>query len=75
VVFNMSHDEATGDWKSLHSPTLYDRRGYLTEVYRNSYAGKVMDLGYEIEDRWNDKGTDLSLDLKKVSPALCKKAE
>jgi len=73
VAFNMSYDEATGDWKSLHSPTLYERRGYLTEVYRNSYAAKVMDLGYPIEDRLNDKGTDLSFDLKMVSPALCKK--
>jgi conjugative relaxase-like TrwC/TraI family protein len=73
VVFNMSYDEATGQWKSLHSPTLYQRRGYLTEVYRNSLARKVMELGYEIEDRWNDKETDLSFDIKRVSPALCKK--
>jgi conjugative relaxase-like TrwC/TraI family protein len=73
VVFNMSHDESTGQWKALHSPTLYERRGYLTEVYRNSFARRVMELGYEIENRWDDRGKDLSFEIKRVSPALCKK--
>jgi len=73
VVFNMSHDEATGEWKSLHSPTLYQRRGYLTEVYRNSLAQKVVGFGYKIENQWNDKGTDLSFEIVGVPPPLCKK--
>jgi conjugative relaxase-like TrwC/TraI family protein len=73
VVFNMSHDEETGDWKSLYSPVFYEQRGYLTEVYRNSYAAKVMALGFEIENRLDEKGKDLSFDLKRVSPPLCKK--
>jgi conjugative relaxase-like TrwC/TraI family protein len=69
----MSHDEATGEWKSLHSPTLYQRRGYLTEVYRNSLAQKVVGFGYKIENQWNDKGTDLSFEIVGVPPPLCKK--
>src|SRR5580658_9422212 len=72
VVFNLSHDEATGQWKSLHSPTLYERRGYLTEVYRNSLARRCIELGYELENRWNNKGTDLTFEIKRVSPPLCK---
>jgi len=73
VVFNLSYDEKTGNWKSLYSPALYEHRGYLTEVYRNSLARKVMELGYEVENRWNDKETDLSFEIKRVSPPLCKK--
>jgi conjugative relaxase-like TrwC/TraI family protein len=72
VVFNLSHDAATGQWKAPHSPTLYERRGYLTEVYRNSLARRCIELGYELENRWNNKGTDLTFEIKRVSPPLCK---
>jgi len=73
VAFNLSHDEATGQWKALHSPTLYDRRGYLTEVYRNSLARRVIEMGYEVENRLDDRGKDLTFEIKLVSPKLCKK--
>src|ERR1039457_5148080 len=73
VAFNLSHDEATGQWKALHSPTLYDRRGYLTEVYRNALAREVKALGYEIESRFDDRGKDESFEIKGVSPDLCRK--
>jgi conjugative relaxase-like TrwC/TraI family protein len=73
VVFNLSHDEATGNWKALHSPTLYERRGYLTEVYRNALAREVMALGYQIESRFDDRGKDESFEIKGVSPELCQK--
>jgi conjugative relaxase-like TrwC/TraI family protein len=73
VVFNLSFDEATDKWKSLDARGFYERRAYLTEVYRNVLAREVMNLGHEIENRWNDRGTDLSLEIKQVSRELCRK--
>ena len=73
VVFNLSHDAETDKWKALYSPTLYEHRGYLTEVYRNALARECKALGYEIENRWDDKGSDQSFEIKGVSPELCDK--
>jgi conjugative relaxase-like TrwC/TraI family protein len=72
VVFNVTHDEKTGKWKALDARGLYERRAYLTEVYRNVLAHEVRTLGYEIENRWNSKGTDQSFEIKQVSRELCK---
>lgn len=71
VVFNVTHDEKTGKWKALDARGLYERRAYLTEVYRNVLAHEVQKLGYEIENRWNTKGTDQSFEIKQVPRELC----
>ncbi len=72
VGFNMTYDEESGKWKALDARGLYERRAYLTEVYRNVLAREVTSLGYEIENRWNERGTDQSFEIKQVSRALCK---
>src|SRR5205085_8864874 len=45
VVFNLTYDESTGKWKALDARGLYERRAYLTEVYRNVLAYEVRKLG------------------------------
>src|SRR5581483_8513693 len=72
VAFNMTYDESTGKWKALDARGLYERQGYLSEVYRNTLAHEVRKLGYEIENRWNDRGTDQTFEIKGVSPELCR---
>jgi conjugative relaxase-like TrwC/TraI family protein len=64
VVFNMSYDKETGNWKALDARGLYQRRAMITECYRTELARLVMELGYEVENRWNKKGTDLSFEIK-----------
>src|SRR6267378_71470 len=73
VVFNLSFDEKTDKWKSLDARGFYERRSYLTEAYRNVLAAEVMKLGYEIENRWNERGTDQSFEIKQIPRELCKK--
>lgn len=58
VVFNLTYDQSSEKWRALDARGLYERRTYLTEVYRNVLAREVTNLGYEIENRWNDRGTD-----------------
>jgi conjugative relaxase-like TrwC/TraI family protein len=49
VAANLTYDGAEGRWKALQASGIYERRAYLTEVYRSSLALQVRTLGYEIE--------------------------
>ena len=53
VAANMTWDGTEGRWKALQAYSIYSRRAYLTEVYRNALAREVLKLGYEIDDRRN----------------------
>ena len=49
VAANLTYDGTEGRWKALQASGLYERRSYLTEVYRNVLAREVRALGYEVE--------------------------
>ena len=49
---------------------LYDRRSYLTEVYRNALAREVRALGYEIENRRDVGGRDKGFEIAGVSQEI-----
>src|SRR5216683_2914027 len=51
VAANLTYDGTEGRWKALQASGLYERRSYLTEVYRNALAREVRALGYEVENR------------------------
>jgi hypothetical protein len=51
VAANLTYDGAEARWKTLQAFGLYERRSYLTEIYRNALAREVCALGYEIENR------------------------
>ncbi len=46
---------------------MYERRAYITEVYRNELAREVRGLGYEIESQRNAKGVDNGFEIKGIS--------
>jgi hypothetical protein len=46
---------------------MYERRAYITEVYRNELARGVRGLGYEIERQRNAKGGDNGFEIKGIS--------
>ena len=51
VAANLTYDPEEKRWKALQASGIYERRAYLTEVYRNALAREVRQLGYEIETR------------------------
>jgi TrwC relaxase len=67
------YDRETGQWRALDARGLYQRRAYLTEVYPNELAKGLLAAGYELENRWNEKHTDLWVEIKKISPVTCGK--
>jgi conjugative relaxase-like TrwC/TraI family protein len=73
VAANLTWDGPENRWKALQAFPIYERRAYLTEVYRNSLARQVRALGYEIYDRPNPKGSDLSWEICDVSAELLTK--
>jgi conjugative relaxase-like TrwC/TraI family protein len=70
VAANLTYDGAEGRWKALQASGLYERRAYLTEVYRNTLAHEVRSLGYEIETRRDSRGSDLGFEIRGVSDDL-----
>lgn len=73
VAGNLSWDGVEGRWKALQASAIYERRAYLTEVYRNVLAHEVGELGYEIENRRDAKGQDAGFEIRGVPDALLEK--
>ena len=67
VAANLSYDGVEGRWKALQASGMYERRAYITEVYRNELARKVRGLGYEIENQRNAKGVDNGFEIRGIS--------
>jgi conjugative relaxase-like TrwC/TraI family protein len=44
VAANLTYDGTEARWNALQAPGLYERRSYLTEVYRNALAREVRAL-------------------------------
>jgi len=72
VAANLTWDGTEQRWKALQAYAIYERRAYLTEVYRNALAREVLNLGYEIEDR-RDRGRDRGFEIQGVSNDLIAK--
>jgi conjugative relaxase-like TrwC/TraI family protein len=70
VAANLTYDGAEGRWKALQASGLYERRAYLTEVYRNALAREVRGLGYEIAPRRDSRGRDLGFEIRGVGDEL-----
>lgn len=73
VASNLSFDGSEGRWKALQASGVYERRAYLTEVYRNILARQVRLLGYEIEDRRDARGRDTGFEIRGISDELLTK--
>lgn len=73
VAANLTYDGTEGRWKALQASGIYERRAYITEVYRNALAQEVMRLGYEIENRRDSKGSDCGFEIRGVSDELIAK--
>jgi conjugative relaxase-like TrwC/TraI family protein len=73
VAANLTYDGVEGRWKALQASGLYERRAYLTEVYRNALAREVRGLGYKIEPRRDSKGKDHGFEIRGVANELLQK--
>jgi conjugative relaxase-like TrwC/TraI family protein len=73
VAANLTYDGTEARWKALQASGIYERRAYLTEVYRNSLAREVKSLGYEIDNRRDAKGRDYGFEIRGISDALLEK--
>jgi len=70
VAANLTYDGVEGRWKALQASGLYERRAYLTEIYRNALAREVHGLGYEIEPHRDSRGRDHGFEIRGVSNEL-----
>ena len=75
VAANLSFDGAEGRWKALQASDIYERRAYLTEVYRNALAREVRALGYQIDNRRDSKGRDSGFEIRGVSARIAREVQ
>ncbi|GAC1699883.1 MAG: MobF family relaxase [Candidatus Acidiferrum sp.] len=67
VAANLTYDDAEQRWKALNPTGIYERRAYLSEVYRNALAHEVLKLGYTIHNRIDGKGRDIGFEVDGVA--------
>ena len=68
VAAKLTYDGVERIWKALDATEMYQRTGYLTEVYRNAAAQVLNSLGYQIEDRF-EHGKDNGFGIVGISEA------
>jgi conjugative relaxase-like TrwC/TraI family protein len=73
VAANLTFDGAEGRWKALQATDIYERRAYLSEVYRNALAREVRAAGYEIETQRDARGRDAGFEIRGVPAELLSK--
>lgn len=73
VAANLTFDGTEGCWKALQASDIYERRAYLSEVYRNALAQEVRTLGYKLENQRDPKGRDAGFEIRGVSRDLLQK--
>jgi conjugative relaxase-like TrwC/TraI family protein len=73
VAANLTYDGTEARWKALQASGLYERRSYLTEVYRNALSREVRASGYEIENRRDVAGKDKGFEIAGLSQEILDK--
>jgi conjugative relaxase-like TrwC/TraI family protein len=73
VAANLTFDGTEGHWKALQASEIYERRAYLSEVYRNALAREARAMGYEIENQRDAKGRDSGFEIRGVPQELLAK--
>ena len=73
VAANLTYDGAEIRWKALQAGGIYERRAYISEVYRNALAREVLRLGYEIESQRDSRGHDCGFEIAGVSDDLLRR--
>src|SRR5687767_8920676 len=73
VAANLTYDGTEGRWKALQASGIYERRSYLSEVYRNALAREICLLGYEIENRRDSRGRDNGFEISGMPNELLTK--
>jgi conjugative relaxase-like TrwC/TraI family protein len=73
VAANLTYDGTENRWKALQASGIYERRAYLTEIYRNALAREVRKCGYEIESQRGCKGRDAGFEIRGVPGDLLRK--
>jgi conjugative relaxase-like TrwC/TraI family protein len=73
VAANLTYDGTESRWKARQPREIYERRAYLSEIYRNALAREVRALGYEIENQQDSKGHDAGFEIRGVPKELLAK--
>jgi conjugative relaxase-like TrwC/TraI family protein len=73
VIPNVTWDDVEQKWKAVKFRPIMDIRKYFDRCFDTILAGKLADLGYEIETKWKPDGKFHSWDVKGIPDSLIAK--
>lgn len=73
VIPNVTWDDAEQKWKAVKFRPIMDIRKYFDRCFDTILAGKLADLGYEIETKWKPDGKYHSWDVRGIPDSLIAK--
>ena len=73
VIPNLTWDDVEGKWKAVKFRPIMDIRKYFDRCFDTLLAGKLSDLGYEIETKWKADGRYHSWDIKNIPDSVVAK--
>ena len=73
ATLNSTYDPVENRWKALQMGRIYQAQSCITEIYRNKLARGLEEIGFETEYRWDSKHADRNVEIKAISPELCRK--
>ena len=73
VIANLTWDDVEQKWKAVKFRPIMDIRKYFDRCFDTILAGKLAELGYEIDTKWKANGRYHSWDIKSIPDAVITK--
>ena len=73
VIPNLTWDDVEQKWKAVKFRPIMDIRKYFDRCFDTILAGKLADLGYEVETKWKADGRFHSWDIKGIPDSVIEK--
>jgi conjugative relaxase-like TrwC/TraI family protein len=70
VIPNLTFDPVEDKWKAVKFRPIMDIRRFFDRSFDTLLAGKLGELGYEVETKWKDGGKYHSWDIKGIPAAV-----
>ena len=73
VIANLTWDDVEQKWKAVKFRPIMDIRKYFDRCFDTILAGKLAELGYEVDTKWKADGRFHSWDIKGIPDSVIKK--
>ena len=73
VIANLTYDDVEQKWKAVKFRPIMDIRKYFDRCFDTILAGKLGELGHDVETKWKTDGKFYSWDIKGIPDSVLEK--